>query len=110
MKKIFLLLTLVFSGNAVAGWYQGTVTNVFPVDHEGGRVYIFLNDGNGELSCGNGKVFYADPNTEIGKAILSVALVAKTTGKLVWVSGSGSCVEGWPSNGGEKIISIDLKG
>lgn len=100
----------MLSSNSFAGWYQGKVTHVFPVNHEGGRVYVFLDDGGGEASCGSGKAFYIDPNTEMGKVLLSVPLVAKTTEKLVWVNGNGKCVGGWPSQGSEAMLSMDLKG
>ncbi len=92
---------------ANAGSYQGYVTNVFAVD---GRVHIKLDTGAGTSQCGAGTAYYIDVGTEFGRAMLSIAIIAKTTQTLVWVAGTDSCLVGTPYNGSEALAQIDLKG
>ena len=51
-----------------------------------------------------------DPNDALGKVMISAALVAKSSGQLVWVSGDGICsvnpVVGVSSEG---LTNMDLK-
>lgn len=52
---------------------------------------------------------WLDPSEEYGKALLSIALISKTTDRLVWVLGSGSCISG-PRGKAEGFSGVDLKG
>ena len=105
----FFLFTLVTPTHA---WYQGYVTNVFPVDHMNGRVYIVLSGGNGDSPRVKDNHYWIDPNSAVGKSLVATALTAKLTNKMVWVGGDGAipCHEGWPADGAQKATSIDLKG
>ncbi len=91
---------------ASAGAYQGKVTNVMA---SGGKVIITLQNGSStDSTCGNGTRYYLDPSVDIDKVIISMAITAKISNKLVWVMGSG-CISVWPYYNAEKVTDFDLK-
>ena len=111
LNFVLIAVCIFFSQNVLAGYYQGFVERVFSVDHAGGRVYVVLENGNGgDSTCTSSAAYWIDPSTDIGKTFISTALTAKTSGKLVWVSGDNSCHTGWPVDGAQKMTAIDLKG
>jgi hypothetical protein len=65
------------------------VTNVDV--HAGGGYLIFSGDLGGVSNCGGPKNMLAFSNDADGKAFLSVALVALSTGKSVQVYSKGTC-------------------
>ncbi|MDH5325952.1 MAG: hypothetical protein OEZ68_00625 [Gammaproteobacteria bacterium] len=97
--------------NGHAGSYQGRVTNVFAYNN---KVYVFVKNGNfdNNNTC-TGSVqsltLWLDPQSDYSKAMLSIALTAKTTDKTVWVAGNNVCT-GAPSGYAEGMLAIDLKG
>ena len=92
--------------------YQGTVSNVWAY---GTKIYVIVGDGafdGSSGSCplaGNKMMFAIDPGTAYGRALLSIVLTAKVTGRLAYVAGNGVC-EGGPGNNAEGLASIDFKG
>ena len=109
LSSIFVLGVLVFSSNsAFATAYQGYVSGVFALD---GRVMIRLTGGyydGATASCGgdaNQVNYMADPAAPYGRVIISIALGAKLSGRLVWARGDGACGSGF-----EGINALDLKG
>ena len=109
--KVIVFSIILLPSFASAGSYQGKITSVFPYN---GKVYVRVASGGWDNSntCttgDNGFEVWLDPAEEFGKSLLSVAMVAKTTDRLVWVVGNGSCSSG-PQGQAEKINGIDLKG
>jgi hypothetical protein len=109
------LLATFFCSLASASVYQGTVTSVYPYQD---KVYIFVSNGafgGAPTSCAigsDGMVFVLDPATTFGKTMLTIALSAKLSGKMVYATGDGSCGAWNPYNGksNEGLIGMDLKG
>jgi hypothetical protein len=114
--------TLVLMGMALASpmasaaAYQGTVVSVFPYN---GIIYIALTAGGFDgaaTSCQTGindvMLYAVDPNTSFGRILVSTALAAKVSGKLVYAVGNGVCGNGNPYNGRsyETLLGLDLKG
>lgn len=96
----------------LAAVYQGTVVNVAPFN---GKVHIVVANGNfdgspGACPSGNAMIYGIDPNTAYGRAMVSVALTAKVTGRLVWAVGDANCEWGSPFGQGEGLSGLDLKG
>ena len=111
----FLLLVGIAAALACpstyASSYQGTVVDTYAA---GGNIYIILDSGafGSPNTCANGArgIYGIDPTTPYGRAMLSIALTAKVTGRLVWAAGDGNCtptVLGVPV---ENLVQIDLKG
>lgn len=112
MKKLYrTLLILSVTGSSVApayaGYYQGYVVNVMA---DGGKVLVTLANGSGQSICSAGPKFYLDPNLGCDRAMLTLAISAKLTDKLVYVSGSDNCQSEWPYNNAQQLTAIDLKG
>jgi len=109
VSLLFILALLVcMPMTSFAGNYQGNIKNVFAKYN---KVYIKLENGTAKGSCGNGDSFSIDPVSDYGKAMIAIALTAKTTGKIVYASGEGTCAVGSPFSGGSEILSgLDLKG
>ncbi|WP_148049864.1 hypothetical protein [Gallaecimonas pentaromativorans] len=107
-----IFLFILFPSICFAAAYQGKVANVFASSN---KVYIFVNKGyfdNSSSCTGETSYFvlWLDPSTDYGRAMLSIALTAKTSKTLVWVSGDNNCSIGPSSHKAEKLLSIDLKG
>ena len=109
--KSLLLLAVFFSAvPAIAGSYQGKVTGIFAYS---GKVFISVKNGSFDnpntcTTQASGMSLWLDPALEYDKAMLSLALSAKVTDRLVWVAG-GSCISG-PSGKAAKLSAIDFKG
>jgi hypothetical protein len=114
--------TLVLMGMALASpmasaaAYQGTVVSVFPYN---GIIYIALTGGGFDgaaTGCQTGMndvmLYAVDPSTSFGRILVSTALAAKVSGKLVYAVGNGVCGNGNPYNGRsyETLLGLDLKG
>jgi len=114
MKAIALSLLLVFAmlaSDAYAGSYQGQITHVFAYV---GKVYIDVQDGgfDNPTTCTGSSdhlALWVDPSTDFGKALVSISLTAKSTGRVVWVSGNNTCITG-PLGASEQMLAIDFKG
>lgn len=92
MKRRLLMLTGLIIGysflsSAYASYYQGYVVSIMA---DGGRILVVLANGSGQSTCGNPR-FYLDPNVAYDRAMLSLAISAKLTEKLVYVSGNDNC-------------------
>lgn len=105
---------LICSSAANAANYQGTISNVAPLD---GKVFVVVQSGyfDGAASqcvSGNAMVYGVDPATPFGRTLVAVALSAKLTGKLVYAIGNGVCAVGSPFAPGnsEGLAGMDLKG
>lgn len=101
----------MYASSTFAGSYQGKVTHIFAY---GGKVFVRIGEGGWDSSntcttSSSGFEVWLDPADDYGKALLSIALVSKTTDRLVWVAGSGSCIDG-PRGKAEGFNGIDLKG
>ncbi len=105
--KFSWMLCVAMLGTSVvnAGDYTGSIKQVFAANQ---KVYILLENGSGSSTCGAGNSFSIDPTTELGKAMISIALTAKTTNNAVWVGGTGTCDGYSPYSGSEIIASINL--
>jgi hypothetical protein len=107
----------VMALSAHAANYQGVVSNVTPYN---GRIYVAIGEGgfDGAASAcavgsvGMGMIYAIDPATAFGRSLVTVALAAKLTGKLVYAIGDGACAAGAPFPGGtgEGLAGMDLKG
>jgi hypothetical protein len=113
MKIYILIAILLISSISYGASYQGKVTNVFAYQ---GKIFVRISNGSFNNSSGNcssktdGLPAYIDVNTEYGKALLSIVLIAKTTEKTVWVNvSSNSCLQG-PYGPAGVLSLIDLKG
>lgn len=113
MKILCSLVLIIFSSVCYGASYQGKVTNVFAYN---GRILVNIKNGsfdNPEGNCStktDSMPSYIDINTDYGKALLSIVLIAKTTEKLVWASASSNgCINGPLGSSGE-LKHIDLKG
>ena len=110
MTSILGLCAAVTAASAAS--YQGTISNVWAY---GTKVYVIVGDGGFDGSsgscplAGNKMMFAIDPNTPYGRALLSIALTAKVTGRLAYVGGNSIC-EGGPGTNAEGLATIDLKG
>lgn len=111
--SLFTALGLA-SAHVSATDFQGYVKSVFPAN---GKVYVYAAEGNttGSSACsGNGSamVYVIDPNTAFGRALFSVVLTAKVTGRLVYLAGDGACSPSAYSSTlpGEGLVAADLKG
>lgn len=105
-----ILLALITS-YVYPGSYQGKVSNVFAYSD---KVFVFVSEGfyDDPNTCTDRTdrlSLWIDPATDYGKALLSISLTAKTTGRLVWAGGSNSCIAG-PGGNSEQLTTIDLKG
>lgn len=103
LKPVFTVVMLLLSVGASSSSYQGKVKSVFAYS---GKVFITVGAGsfdNSNTCTGQtaGLTLWLDPASEYDKVMLSLALTAKVTDKLVWVAG-GSCSSG-PFGQAEKI-------
>lgn len=94
-----------------ASSYQGTVTNIFA---HSDKVYVRVANGHYDnksacVSTDNSIEVWLDPNAEFGKALLSLALVAKTSDKLVWLATDDICISGPRGIAVAKLVALDLK-
>lgn len=111
MKRCLLMLIGLVIGSsflspAYASYYQGYVVSVMA---DGGKILVVLANGFGQSTCSNPK-FYLDPNAAYDRAMLSLAISAKLTEKLVYVSGNDNCQSEWPYSNAQQLNAIDLKG
>jgi hypothetical protein len=98
--------------------YQGYVTNVTAAN---GMIYVLISNGTfgtgGQGNCPTGSAMaYAisvSPSaSDFNRALIAIALSAKTTGLQVYASGDGNCANGNPYSGGgsEGLSVLDFKG
>lgn len=111
-KIIFLSLLFLCSKSVFASAYQGKVTNVFA---HAGKVFVTVAGGafDGPVSCTTTTdyiMLWIEPGTSYGKALISIALTAKTTDRLTWVAGDSTCIPGPSGITTEQLTSMDLKG
>jgi hypothetical protein len=102
---------------ASATVYQGYVTNVTAAS---GMIYIVVANGafgGGQGNCpGVNSMVYAisvSPSaSDFNRALIAIAISAKTTGLLVYANGDGNCVNGNPYTTGnsEGLVYLDFKG
>ena len=112
VKYMASLMLVTLPSLSLAGSYQGQITSVFAY---GGKVFLKVENGTWDDSntCtgrNNRLDVWLDPATDFGKALLSIALVAKTTDKQVWVVGNARCSDEGPLGRTEQLIGMDLKG
>ncbi|MCE9685630.1 hypothetical protein LZP73_05290 [Shewanella sp. AS16] len=110
LASIFIILSM-YGSDVYAGTYQGKVTNIYAY---GGKIFVRIANGgwDSNSTCTTSTdsfEVWLDPENEYGKALLSIALVSKTADKLVWVAGSGTCIDG-PRGKSEGLSGVDLKG
>jgi len=96
-KYIYLIFLILFFNNAIAAT---GVANNFEVDYvrvdSSGKGYVeFKSDLLAEpatcMQLNYSKSLAFDTNTAGGKSILSVVLMAKASGKLIYARGTGLC-------------------
>ncbi len=112
LKMMLFGLFFLGSNAAIASAYQGKVTHVFA---HAGKVFVTVANGafDGPVSCTtttDHMMLWIDPATDYGKAMISIALTAKTTDKLTWVGGDNTCITGPGNRTSEQLVSMDLKG
>lgn len=117
MKKSIVFIIALLSLNiqkVYAASYQGFISNV---SIYAGKAYVVVSGGaydGMKSNCGSDQMVYSfDPNTNIGKSMLAIALSAKISGKAAYLIGDGTCVGGsiYANQGySESLIGIDLKG
>lgn len=110
MKKLIIILTIFASigFSSFTAFAEGIANNVevsfVRVDYDGKGYVEFVSNLEGTpAACGSGypKALSFDTSTSGGKAILSVVLTAKASGKPVYAQGSGTCatysgvIENW---------------
>ena len=106
----FGLLCVALSANAAS--YQGTVSHVWAYQ---GKVYLIVDNGGFDGSPGscpssaNAMQYMMDPATPYGRALISIAMTAKVTGRLIYIGGDGICTNG-PGGTAEGIAHMDFKG
>jgi len=96
MRLIVLFVLVIFSGSAFSDGIADTLDVDFVrVDHTGfGYVEFKTNLVGTPASCtqsGYTKSLAFDANTAGGKAIMSLALAAKTSGRKILARGTGAC-------------------
>ena len=97
-------------GSANASAYQGQVVSVYAINNS---MLITLGSGAfdgpaaGCANAGSSVSYYFDPNTPYGRTLLTLALSAKLTGRLVYASAAASTCG---SAGFEQLQHLDLKG
>lgn len=98
------------AGGAHAAAFQGQVVSVYAINN---NMLLTLGSGSYDgpaASCGNGGSYvlvWFDPATPYGRTLLSLALSAKLTGRVVYAtSTSTTCA----SHGLEMLQHLDLKG
>jgi len=111
IKSVIFIAMVILSSTANAGSYQGYITNVFA---HSGKIFILVKNGTfGNSTTCTGFTdrlsLWIDPSTDYGKALISISLTAKSSNKLVWVTGSTTCITG-PLGNSEQLSAIDLKG
>ncbi len=101
-----VVLGVVWTSAASGSDYEGNITSI---NANGGKAMVTLANGSGASYCPAGPKFYLDPNVACDKAMLSLALTAKATRRLVYVSGTNTCESAWPYDHSQQLTSIDLK-
>jgi len=103
-----------FSGLASASSFQGNVTNFSPSN---GKVFVVVSGGfsGAATACANNSaslmMYWIDPATAYGRALMATALSAKLTDKLIYLQGDGTCTSGSVfGREGEALTTTDLKG
>jgi hypothetical protein len=107
--KLFLVL-VIFSPATLATAYQGKVTNVFAWN---GKIFVHFTEGGTADYCSQSLdryIAWIDPESEYGKTMITLAISAKLSGRLVWVAGNGSCISAGSGRYAEVLTAIDLKG
>jgi hypothetical protein len=80
-----------------------------------GKVYFIIANGAFDGSSGscpwaaNSMMYAADPTTPWGRSLISIALTAKLTARLVYIGGDGACAPA-PGGNAEGIVHMDFKG
>lgn len=111
-RTLAFLGTLCVALSANAASYQGTVSHVWAFQ---GKVYLIVDNGAFDGSPGscptssNAMQYVMDPATPYGRALMSIAMTAKVTGRLIYVAGDGACTSG-PGGTAEGIVHMDFKG
>lgn len=102
---ILSLLLFSFTANAGSVTAAGTVT----LSGNGGHgVIIVVLDGSGNTSCGNGLRYWLKPDTDYNRSVLSLLLAAQMSGKRVYLTGAGACVNQYPYNDALFLSNITL--
>ncbi len=97
MKKILVVIMCTFFASQAFAIGHVNKAKVVKIRVDGsGKVMIFFDQKiEGSPTCVGHEIYKwalaADANTEGGKAVLSMALTAKTTGASVTVNGLGVC-------------------
>jgi hypothetical protein len=93
MKKLFILLSIIWVSNAHAGSQTGKVVDIRVSSKTvGGNPTHVMLEGGRDVQEGCGKDYWAiDTDTDLGKNILSVVLTAYSTGKSVTFWGTNQC-------------------
>jgi hypothetical protein len=103
---------------ASATIYQGYVTNVTAAN---GVIYIYVANGafgpGGQGNCpsANGMVYAINVSpsaSDFNRALIAIAISAKTTGLLVYANGDGNCayVNPYATGNAEGLAYLDFKG
>lgn len=105
-RKLILSLLLVFCGvgRGEAAEYQGYVSSIMAV---GGKVFVVLNGGSGSGLCSAVTRFYLDPGSAYDRAMMALAMTAKTAESLVYVGGTDTCMSAWPYNDSQQLTAIN---
>jgi hypothetical protein len=107
---LITLLCAALSANAAS--FQGIVSHVWGAQ---GKIYLIVDNGAFDGSPGscpasaNSMQYVMDPATPFGRALISIAMTAKVTGRLIYVAGDGNCA-GWAGGTAEGIVHMDFKG
>ena len=108
LKKIMcFIIVLSFFGPAYASTARGKVSKVLVRDSDG-LVYVVIEGTRTEKpTCATGSyLIIKNENSASGKRQLTLLLMAQATGKVVNITGYGTCVR-WPD--GEDINNIIIE-
>ena len=107
MKLFFALLTfaLSFAVNAGDVTAAGTIT----LSGNGGPGIVIVTVNNSTYTaCSPGNRYWFKPDTDYNRAMLSMLLAAQMSGKRVYLTGTGSCTEGYPYDNALRLANITL--
>lgn len=107
VSRIFpFLIFSILMAPAYAGTQSGTITGLVNRTSDGLLFFYLSGPASGKASCATSPYWIIkDENSNTGKRLLAMLLMAKATGQSISVTGSGTCSR-WVD--GEDVDSILL--
>lgn len=90
MRKSILITAALFLTNSFGLPYVNTTLDKVRTT-KSGNGYIYLTDALQLSNCQTPKILHFDLNTDAGKSMLSVALIAISTDKPVYIEAYDTC-------------------